>query len=102
LKGCPHEGSQPLSSYPSGHTLYAFSTGVVLAELMPDKAQAILERDQDFAYSRMVCGVHYRSDLAGGEAMGTLIGRLIVDSPEMQADLAAARAELKAAGLVGG
>jgi acid phosphatase (class A) len=100
LKTCPRKAdADPLSSYPSGHTIYAFSTGVVLAELMPDKAQAILRRDQDFGYSRMVCGNHYRSDVAGGEALGTLVGRLILRSPKMQADLAAARAELKAAGL---
>jgi acid phosphatase (class A) len=99
IRGCPTDRNDPLSSYPSGHTTYAFATGVVLADLMPDKAQAILARDEDFAYSRMVCGLHYRSDLAGGEALGTLVGRLILASPKMQADLAAARAELRAAGL---
>jgi acid phosphatase (class A) len=99
LQGCPPTPTDPLSSYPSGHTTYAFATGVVLAELMPDKAQAILARDQDFADSRMVCGLHYRSDLAAGETLGTLVGRLILASPKTQPDLAAARAELRAAGL---
>ncbi len=99
LKGCPISAdTDPWSSYHSGHTLYAFSAGVVLAGLMPDRAQTILERAQDFGYSRMVCGVHYRSDVAAGEAIGTIIGHDMLNSPKMQADLAAARAELKAAG----
>jgi membrane-associated phospholipid phosphatase len=103
LNGCPHRlTDDPLTSYPSGHTLYAFSVGVVLADLMPGKAGAILDRARDFAYSRLVCGVHYRSDTVAGQAMGTVIGQEILQSPAMQADLAAARAELKAAGLTGG
>lgn len=92
----------PLSSYPSGHTAYGYAVGEVLAALMPDKAQAILARAEDFAYSRLVCGVHYRSDTVGGQALGTAVAQDILNSPKMQADLAAAWAELKAAGLTGG
>jgi acid phosphatase (class A) len=103
LNGCPHKpDDNPLTSYPSGHTLYAFSVGTVLADLMPDKAGPILDRARDFAYSRLVCGVHYRSDTVAGEVLGTVIGHDFLDSPQTQADLAAARAELKRAGLAGG
>jgi hypothetical protein len=100
LDGCPHGAKDdPLTSYPSGHTLYAFSVGTVLADLMPDKAGAILARAQDYAYSRMVCGVHYRSDTVAGQVIGTVIGHDLLRSPLMQTDLTAARSELKAAGL---
>jgi membrane-associated phospholipid phosphatase len=92
----------PFSSYPSGHTAYAYAVGEVLAALMPEKAQAILARSEDFAYSRLVCGLHYRSDTVGGQALGTAVAQDILNSAKMQADLAAARAELKAVGLTGG
>jgi acid phosphatase (class A) len=100
VRGCTlRREDDPLSSYPSGHTTDAYALGVVLAELMPDRGQAILARSADFAYSRMVCGMHYRSDLAAGQALGTAVATDILRSPKMQADLDAARAELASAGL---
>ena len=40
--------------------------GVVLASLLPDKAQAILQRASVFAENRLICGVHFRSDIVAG------------------------------------
>jgi hypothetical protein len=99
LRGCPHQGTDPFSSFPSGHATAAFALGEVLADLMPRKAQAILTRANDFAYSRLVCGVHYRSDTVGGEVLGEVVAVDILHAPQMQADLAAARVELNTAGL---
>jgi acid phosphatase (class A) len=100
IKGCTLKSTDdPLSSYPSGHTIVGFGLGVVLADLIPDKAQDILARANDYGYSRMVCGMHYRSDTVAAQALATALSVEILRSPKMQADLAAARAELKAAGL---
>ena len=76
-----------------------FITGPVLAQVMPEKSQAILARSAEYAENRLICGVHYRSDVAAGEAIGTVIGQDMLHSPAFRADLEAARAELKAAGL---
>jgi membrane-associated phospholipid phosphatase len=100
LKGCPYRpNANPLTSYPSGHATAGYAVGVVLADLVPARAAAILARAQDYAFSRLVCGLHYRSDLAAGEVLGTVVAEDILHDPRMQADLSAARAELAAAGI---
>ena len=52
-----------LSSYPSGHTTMAFSMGAVLSRLVPERASAIMARAARYGQSRIVCEVHYRSDV---------------------------------------
>ena len=99
LKGCTvGQKDNSFTSYPSGHTEVGFALGVTLAYLIPDKAQAILMRANDYAYSRMVCGVHFRSDTVAGQALATAVTFDMLRSPKMQADLKAAHAELESAG----
>ena len=90
-----HFGRSGDDSYPSGHSTYAFTLGVVLAALLPDKAQIILARAADFAHNRMVCGYHFHSDIVGGQTYGTLIAAQLLDDPAFKLDFAAASAELK-------
>jgi acid phosphatase (class A) len=86
-------------SYPSGHAALGWGWALVLAELVPSRADAIIERGRDFTWSRVVCGVHYPSDVAAGrDIAAAAIARLHAD-PDFQRELAAARAELVAAGL---
>jgi len=100
LVGCPRGAAKdPLSSYPSGHGTIAYTDGVVLSALMPDHAADIMARASDFAENRLICGVHFRSDLVGAEALGTSVAVMLLRSPALQAQIAAAKAELQAAGL---
>ncbi len=100
LVACDYKpNAAPLTSYPSGHATLSYSTGYVLAALMPEKAQAILGRAQDYAYSRVVCGAHYRSDIEASHVLGTELAMLMMDNPKFAAMFQASRAELKAAGL---
>lgn len=99
LVGCDHSDDKPNSSYPSGHTTLAFALGVVLADLAPERSQEILARARDYAESRLVCGVHFRSDIIAGEAFGTVIGAELLDAPGLRPEIEAARAELRRAGL---
>ena len=98
LQSCSR-GDDPQSSYPSGHSTMGYSMAVVLASLMPEKAPAILARASDFAHSRLVCGVHYRSDIVAGEALGTAIAVMLLHNPQFKPEYDAAEAELKAAHL---
>ena len=82
------------SSYPSGHTSIGFATGIVLASIVPSKAQAILACANDYAYSRLVCGMHYRSDLVAGQVLGTMVSERFLSDPANKAQLEAAAAEL--------
>jgi len=103
LDVCEHsKTSDPLTSYPSGHATLAYSVAVVLAELVPTKATALMNRASDFAYSRLVCEVHFRSDIVAGQALGTAVGVLLLRSPSLQPSIEAARRELDLAGLTAG
>ena len=90
----------PLSksgAYPSGHTTVGYYMGVILAVMLPEHRIAIFERTQEFAESRVVCGVHYRSDLEAGRIAGTALAAVAMNDPQFKAEFAAARAELRAA-----
>ncbi|MBI1405218.1 MAG: phosphatase PAP2 family protein [Caulobacter sp.] len=81
-------------SYPSGHAAAGWARGLVLAELVPDKASAATRRGREFGDSRWICGVHYPSDVEAGRIMGAAtVARLHAD-PAFMADMAAAKAEL--------
>ena len=92
-------GDKPTTSYPSGHAMIGYSTGLVLAELMPDKAQAILARAQDYAFSRVVCGSHFPSDTRASQTLSAHLVATLMANADFRAKLEAARAELKAAQL---
>jgi len=90
-------GKKAANSYPSGHSSLAFSMGVVLASLVPEKSQAILARAQEYADHRLVCGVHYRSDIVAGQQFGTILALQLMQNPSFKAQMELARAELGAA-----
>jgi acid phosphatase (class A) len=95
----PHKPTQDHASYPSGHATVAYGMGVVLANLMPDHAQAILARSAQFAENRLVCGFHFRSDIVAGQQFGTIMAIRLMQNPQFTADMDAARTELRAAHL---
>jgi acid phosphatase (class A) len=90
--------ARPLSSsYPSGHSTWAYMTGLVLADMVPERRAQILERAAEFAHNRTVAGVHYPSDVVAGRLAGTALATLLFDCPPFERDEAAARTELRKA-----
>jgi len=63
------------------------------------KGQAILARAELYAERRLICGVHFRSDIVAGEAFGTAIAVQLMQNADFQKENAAAAAELAAAHL---
>jgi acid phosphatase (class A) len=57
-------------SYPSGHAALGWAWGLLLAELAPERAQALIQRGHAFGQSRVVCGVHWQSDVDQGRVVG--------------------------------
>jgi acid phosphatase (class A) len=97
IKTCePTMPGKAANSYPSGHASLAFSTGVVLAALLPAKSQAIMARASEYAEHRLVCGVHFRSDIVAGQQYGTILALKLMENPVFKAQMAKARAELAA------
>ncbi len=85
------------SSYPSSHSAIGWAWALILSEIAPERATAILARGRDFGQSRIVCNVHWNSDVVEGRvlAAGT-VARLHADQA-FRADLEGARAEVAAA-----
>jgi acid phosphatase (class A) len=86
--------TQAHASYPSGHATRSYSMGIVLASLVPDKGQAIMARAGEFAENRLVCGMHFRSDIVAGQELGTIIALDLMQNTAFKADYEAAKAEL--------
>ncbi|WP_319524524.1 phosphatase PAP2 family protein [uncultured Desulfosarcina sp.] len=93
---CTPEDEEKLrkdGSYPSGHTAIGWAWALILAEIAPDRADAILARGRAFGESRIICNVHWHSDVVEGRFMGAAaVARLHAD-PKFCADLKAAKAE---------
>jgi len=90
------EGLMKDGSYPSGHTAIGWAWALVLCEIFPEHTDAVLARGRVFGESRMVCNVHWQSDVNEGRFMGAAtVARLHAD-PEFLADLEAAKEEVAA------
>lgn len=87
------------SSYPSGHATMGYSMALVLAQIEPSKAAPIMARASEYAENRLVCGMHFRSDIVAGQALGMTVAARLMDSSAFGQDVGAAAAELRAAGL---
>lgn len=92
----PHcgKGGNRDDSYPSGHSGFAWSVGWALSRLLPERAPQILDRAQDYAFGREVCGVHYPSDVEASHAAAVLIADRMLADPKLADQVAAARREL--------
>jgi acid phosphatase (class A) len=82
-------------SFPSGHAAYGWSMAYLLSELVPERSGALQTRAAEFARQRMICGVHYRSDLEAGRVAARLLLAEMAGSAEFRAERAAAAIELR-------
>ncbi|WP_348980354.1 phosphatase PAP2 family protein [Pseudomonas aeruginosa] len=84
-------------SYPSGHTMDSYFKASLLSMLVPEHHDAFFARAEEHAQSRVLAGVHFPSDLEGGQtAAAALVASLLAD-PAVAADFAAVREELRGA-----
>ena len=86
-------------SYPSAHSTESMVLALVLADLFPDKHDAILAIARNIGWHRVEYGRHYPTDIYAGRVLAQAIVREMKKSDEYQRDFAAAQAEIAGAGV---
>jgi acid phosphatase (class A) len=87
------------ASYPSGHVTRAYTWALTLAEIFPEQRAALLERAHRAAWGRVLAGVHFPSDLIGGQLMAEAIVAELKKSEAFRAGVEQCRAEAAGAKL---
>jgi len=66
-------------SYPSAHAFESGSMAAVMGYLFPSEADSVTALAETYASSRLWAGIHYRSDITAGLALGRAVGQLVID-----------------------
>jgi acid phosphatase (class A) len=93
IRPCVHRPPGP--SYPSSHATFGTVIGIILADMLPEKAAAIYARADLYRLRREIGGVHYPSDVEAGRIAGTVIAAFLRRDPAFLAEYATARAEVR-------
>lgn len=83
-------------SYPSGHTAIGWAWALILTELAPDRADAILARGRAFGQSRVICNAHWQSDVTEGRFIGAAAVARLHGDPVFLTQIEKAKTELVA------
>jgi acid phosphatase (class A) len=84
-------------AYPGGHGTTGYLEGMVLALIIPEKRDAIFARADDYAHNRLVCGVHYATDIVASKHVAYAMMGIIMNNPQFRRELAAAKTETRSA-----
>jgi len=82
-------------SYPSGHSAVGWAWALILGEIDPAHADALAVRGRNYGESRLVCNVHWSSDVVEGRMLGAAVVARLHDNPGFGEDLDGARRELQ-------
>lgn len=83
-------------AYPSGHASLGWAWALVLADLAPDRRDALLRRGYAYGQSRVACGVHWQSDVDAGRVVGAAVALALQSEPVFRAQADLARREIAA------
>ena len=85
------------ASYPSGHSAFGNFGALVLSHMFPEHSHAIEERGKEYAWNRVIAGVHFPTDIEGGHRAAKFTFDRLKAVPEFADDLARATREARAA-----
>lgn len=88
------DGLAKSPDYPSGHTTWGWTVGLILAEADPAHATPILARARAFGESRLVCGVHNNSAVEAGRTNGAALVAALHGSKAFRDDVDGVREEI--------
>lgn len=83
-------------SYPSGHSLRGWLIGLVLAQVAPERAEAILARSWEYCNSRVIVGAHWQSDVDNSRTAASVGFCALQGSERFRAQLLEAQREYQA------
>ncbi len=83
-------------SYPSGHSTESMVLALVLADLFPDKHDAILAQARSLGWHRVQIARHYQSDIYAGRVLAQAIVKQLKKSNAFQNEFVEVQAELSA------
>jgi acid phosphatase (class A) len=81
------------NSYPSGHATYSRVWALTLAEIFPEKKDALMAVADRIALDREKGGVHYPSDIEAGKKLADAIFGQLKTNADFQVDLSQAKEE---------
>lgn len=93
----PNANKKPSFAYPSGHSTQATVMALLLADLLPERREAILAQGRQIGWDRVMLGRHYESDIVVGRVLGQAIVRQLHANPEFEHDFTEAKKEIKTA-----
>lgn len=83
--------------YPSGHAGIGWLWALILADALPERADAVRAFGQGTGDLRIACRVHWLSDVTNGRILAAALYQKQAETDGFKADLAAAKAELAGA-----
>ena len=84
-------------SYPSGHSTESMALALVLADLLPEKHDAIIAHARTIGWHRVQIARHYPGDIYAGRMLAQAIVKQFKKSDAFQKDFDAVKAELAGA-----
>jgi acid phosphatase (class A) len=84
-------------SYPSGHSTESMVIALVLADLLPERRDAILAHGRQIGWHRVQIARHYPTDIYAGRTLALAIVERLQRSARFRKDFDAVKAELAAA-----
>jgi acid phosphatase (class A) len=80
-------------AYPSGHSALGWAVGLVLIQVAPDRANELAQRALAYGQSRVLCGVHWPTDVVAGRTLASSVVAQLQSNADFEAQLAQARKE---------
>lgn len=84
-------------SFPSGHTNTGYTDALLMAEMIPERFDALVIRGARYGYSRLVLGVHYPLDVIGARMVAQRNVAHYLNDPHYRTLFNEARAQLREA-----
>ncbi|HAT4919434.1 TPA: phosphatase PAP2 family protein [Serratia marcescens] len=81
-------------SYPSGHAVTGFVWAMTLTAMVPQRATELMRKGYEFGRSRLICGVHWASDVEAGRVLAAGAFARLQASAEYQQQFREAKREI--------